>query len=84
MKKIKGAAGYQIKYSTSKKFGKKVTKTINSKKVKVTLKKLKAKKKYYIKARAYSRFYGKKVYGKWSKVRVVKVKKKKAKKSKKK
>lgn len=84
LKKIKGAAGYQIKYSTSKKFGKKVTKTINSKKVKVTLKKLKAKKKYYIKARAYSRFYGKKVYGKWSKVRVVKVKKKKAKKSKKK
>ncbi len=84
LKKIKGAAGYQIKYATSKKFGKKVTKTINSKKVKVTLKKLKTKKKYYIKARAYSRFYGKKVYGKWSKVRVVKVKKKKAKKSKKK
>ncbi|MCI8956238.1 MAG: S8 family serine peptidase [Eubacterium sp.] len=84
LKKIKGATGYQIKCSTSKKFGKKVTKTINSKKVKVTLKKLKAKKKYYIKARAYSKFYGKKIYGKWSKVRVVKVKKKKVKKSKKK
>lgn len=84
LKKIKNAKGYQIKYSTSKKFGKKVTKTINSKKVKVILKKLKAKKKYYIKARAYTTYKGKKVYGKWSKTKVVKVKVKKAKKAKKK
>lgn len=82
LKKIKNAKGYQIKYSTSKKFGKKVTKTINSKKIKVTLKKLKAKKKYYIKARAYTKFYGEKIYGKWSKVKTVKVKGKKTKKSK--
>lgn len=82
LKKITNAQGYQIKYSTSKKFGKKATKTINSKKLKVTLKKLKAKKKYYIKARAYITYNGKKVYGKWSNVKKVKVKK--AKKSKKK
>lgn len=82
LKKVKGAAGYQIKYSTSKKFGKKVTKTVNSKKVKVTLKKLKTKKKYYIKVRAYKKFYGRKMYGKWSKVKVVQVKTKKTKKSK--
>lgn len=82
LKKVKGASGYQVKYSTSKKFGKKVTKTVTSKKVKVTLKKLKAKKKYYIKARAYTKFYGQKMYGKWSKVKIVKVKTKKAKKSK--
>ena len=77
LKKIKTATGYQIKYSTSKKFGKKVTKTINTKKVKVTLKKLKPKKKYYVKARAYSSFEGSKVYGTWSKIKTVKVKKKK-------
>lgn len=79
LKKIKNAQGYQIKYSTSKKFGKKVTKTVNSKKVKVTLRKLKAKKKYYIKARAYMTSNGKKVYGKWSNVKKVKVKKSKKK-----
>lgn len=79
LKKVKGAKGYQIKYSTSKKFGKKVTKTVTSKKLKVTLNKLKAKKKYYIKVRAYTRFYGEKIYGKWSKVKVVKVKKAKKK-----
>lgn len=82
LKKITNAQGYQIKYSTSKKFGKKVTKTINSKKRSVTLKKLKAKKKYYIKARAYITYNGKKIYGKWSNVKKVKVKK--AKKNKKK
>lgn len=77
LKKVKKAKGYQVMYSTSKKFGKKVTKTVSGKKLKITLKKLKAKKKYYVKARAYTTFYGEKIYGAWSKVKVVKVKKKK-------
>lgn len=77
LKKVKKANGYQVMYSTSKIFGKKVSKTISSKKLKITLKKLKAKKKYYVKARAYTNFHGEKIYGTWSKIKVVKVKKKK-------
>ncbi|MEI3322068.1 MAG: discoidin domain-containing protein [Eubacterium sp.] len=72
IKKVNGAAGYQVKVSTSKKFAKKTTVTVNAKSVKVTVKKLKANKTYYVKARAYKKVSGSKVYGKWSKV--VKVK----------
>ena len=72
IKKVNGAAGYQVKVSTSKKFDKKTTVTVNAKSVKVTVKKLKANKTYYVKARAYKKVSGSKVYGKWSKV--VKVK----------
>ena len=67
-KKVKGAAGYQVKVSTSKKFAKKTTVTVNTKSVKVTVKKLKADKTYYVKARAYKKVSGSKIYGKWSKV----------------
>ncbi len=66
-KKVKGAKGYQIKYSTSKKFKKSKTKTKTSKKNKITLKKL-TKNRYYIKVRAYKKVNGKKVYGKYSSV----------------
>ena len=72
LKKVNGAAGYQVKVSTSKKFDKKTTVTVNAKSVKVTVKKLKANKTYFVKARAYKKVSGSKVYGKWSKV--VKVK----------
>lgn len=72
LKKIKQAAGYQIKYSTTKKFKKaKTTKKIY-KKNKFTIKKLKAGKKYYIKARAYAKVNGKRVYGAWSKKKKIK------------
>ena len=64
-KKVKGAKGYQVKYSTSKKFKKSKTKTKTAKKNKITLKKLN-KKKYYVKVRAYKKVNGKKVYGKYS------------------
>lgn len=64
--KVKGAAGYQVQYSTSKKF--KNSKTATTKKTNVTIKKLK-KKKYYVKVRAYKLNGKKKVYGKWSKVK---------------
>lgn len=76
LKKAGTATGYQIKYSTSKKFGKKVTKTVNTKKNKAVIKKLNAKKTYYIKARAYRKTGKSKKYGSWSKVKTVKVKKK--------
>lgn len=75
IKKIKGVSGYKIKYSTSKKFKKKQTKTITVKKNVTKIKKLKVNKKYYIKVRAFKKVNGKNVYGKWSKVKVVKVKK---------
>lgn len=64
-KKVKGAKGYQVKYSTSKKFKKSKTKTKTVKKNKITLKKL-TKNKYYVKVRAYKKVKGKKVYGKYS------------------
>ena len=76
LKKVGTATGYQIKYSTSKKFGKKVTKTVNTKKNKAVIKKLSAKKTYYVKARAYRKTGRTKKYGSWSKVKKVKIKKK--------
>lgn len=73
--KIKGVR-YQIKYAANKKFKK--AKIKNYKKNKITLKRLKANKKYYVKARAYTSISkGKKVYGKWTKRKVIRVKKKK-------
>ena len=76
-KTVKGADGYEIQYSTSKKFTKKTTKTTVIKKQstkKTTLKKLKNKKKYYVKIRAYKTVNGKKVYGSYSSVKNVKTK----------
>lgn len=76
IKKLSGVKGYQIKYSTSKKFTKKTTKTVNTKKTSVTLKKLKKGKKYYVKVKAYKLNAKKeKVYGKFSKVKSKKIKK---------
>ncbi len=76
-KKVSGASGYQIVYSISKKFTKSKTKSVTvkggSKKTK-TLKKLKSGKTYYVKVRAYKVVNGKKVYGKYSKVKKVRVK----------
>lgn len=61
-----------VKYSTKKTFGKKTTITKKVKKASFTLKKLKAKKKYYIKARAYRVADKKTYYGKWSARKVIK------------
>ena len=68
-KKVDFVNGYQIQYSTSKKFNNKTTKKVNVKagKTTKTIKKLKAKKKYYVRIRTYFSFNGKKVYSKWSK-----------------
>ena len=71
--------GYQILYSTSKKFtnGKTITIKKNSTK-NITLKKLSSKKKYYVKVRTYKTvtFDGEsvKLYSKWSSVKSVKTK----------
>ena len=70
----KAASGYQIKISTSKKFTKKTTKTVKVKSSKSTVKKLKSKKKYYVKVRAYKTKNGKTVYSAWSKIKTVKTK----------
>lgn len=70
-KKTSGASGYQVKYSTGKKFKASKTKTKFTTKTSVILKKLSKKKKYYVKVRAYKTVNGKKLYGKWSRVKVV-------------
>ena len=67
---VKGAKGYQLQYALNKKLKKK--KSIQTKKTKYTIKKLKKKKTYYVRVRAYKMYGKKKVYGKWSKVKVVK------------
>ena len=75
-KKVSGVNGYQIQVATDKKF-KKNKKTVNIKKqktTKTTVKKLKAKKKYYVRIRTYKIVNGKKVYSSWSKVKSVKTK----------
>lgn len=67
--------GYQVQYSTSKKFKKAKTATVKSyKKTKVTVKKLKKRKTYYVHMRTYKTIKGKKYYSGWSKVKKVKTK----------
>lgn len=76
-KTVSGVTGYEVQYSTSKKFTKKTTKTVTIKKAKTkktTIKKLTKGKKYYVKLRAYRTVSGKKLYGAWSSVKNVKVK----------
>ncbi|MGN0515629.1 leucine-rich repeat protein [Eubacterium sp.] len=73
-KKISGVSGYQIQYSTSKKFTKKTTKTVYSKgnkKFAKTIKNLKSAKKYYVRIRTYKIVNGKKIFSGWSKIRTV-------------
>ena len=75
-KKVSGVKGYQVQVATNKKF-KKNKKTVTIKKqktTKTTVKKLKAKKKYYVRVRTYKIVNGKKVYSSWSKVKTVKTK----------
>lgn len=74
-KKVSGATGYEIQYSTSKKFAKKITKKKLVKKAKTTratIKKLKAKKAYYVRVRTYKKVSGKTYYSAWTKAKKVK------------
>ena len=68
--KTTGASGYQIAYSRSKNKG---FKTVTAKSSK-TITKLSRKKAYYIKVRAYKVVDGKKVYGSYSSVKMIKTK----------
>lgn len=74
-KKVNGITGYQIQYAGNKKFKK--AKTVTIKKAKTTsktIKKLKAKKKYYVRIRTYIVVNGTKKYSDWSKKKSQKTK----------
>ena len=73
VKKVKGAKGYLVQYATNKKFKGAKSKYIT--KTNQVFKKLKSKKTYYFRAKAYTVVNGKKVLSKkWSAVKKVKVK----------
>lgn len=72
--KASGVTGYQIQYSTNKKFKKAKTVKVASSKKSYTIKKLKSNKKYYVRVRAYKKSGGKIVTGKYTAVKSVVVK----------
>ena len=68
-KRTAQVTGYEVRYSTTKNFTKKTTKTVKVKSYKTTsktIKKLKAKKKYWVQVRTYKTVKGTKYYSKWS------------------
>ena len=74
-KKSTQVTGYQIQYSTSKKFTSAKTKTISSyKTTKYTLKSLSAKKTYYVRVRTYKKVGSTTYYSDWSSAKSVKTK----------
>ena len=74
-KKDKKADGYQLQYSTDKKFKKNVKSVnVSKKSTKATVKKLKKRKTYRVRVRSYKKINGKKYYSGWGKVKSVKVK----------
>lgn len=74
-KKDKKASGYEITYSTKKSFkGKKTIVVKSNKTTSKVVKKLKSKKKYFVKVRSYKQVGKTKTYGAYSKVKTVKVK----------
>lgn len=69
-KKNSSVSGYQLQYSTSKKFKSAKSVTVNGNKTtNKTLKNLKAKKIYYLRIRTYKVVSGKKYYSDWSSVK---------------
>lgn len=69
-------SGFQIQYAQNKKLTKKKkSKTVGKWTSKNTITKLKKGKTYYVRVRAYKKSSGKKIYGKWSKVKKIKIKK---------
>ena len=74
-KKDKKTDGYQVQYSTDKKFKKNVKSVnVSKKNTKTTVKKLKKGKTYRVRVRSYKKINGKKYYSGWGKVKSVKVK----------
>lgn len=73
-KKDKKADGYQVQYSTDKKFKKNVKSVnVSKKNTKATVKKLKKGKTYRVRMHSYKKINGKKYYSGWGKVKSVKV-----------
>ncbi len=79
---LKQTTGYQVRWSASKKFTKKTTKTktvkattSSGKKCQLKVSKLKAGKKYYVQVRTYKKAGGKTYYSSWSKAKAVKTRK---------
>lgn len=71
-KKVKDAKGYQLQYATNDAFS---SRSKTTKKTKITIKKLKRKKTYSFRVRAYVLDDKRKVYGKWSRVKRIKIRK---------
>ena len=74
-KKVKGVTGYKIQYSLKKNFKKAKSKTIKkASTTSLTIKKLKSKKKYYVRIRTYKKISGKTYQSNWSKAKVKRTK----------
>ena len=74
-KQSKQTSGYQVQYSTSKKFKSPKAKNLTSyKKTKLKVKKLKKHKKYYVRVRTYKKVGKTKYYSSWSSAKSVKTK----------
>lgn len=82
-KEVTGVNGYEIQYSTSKKFAKNVktksfevgqTRIAGNNKRKVTIGKLKRHKKYYFRIRTYAEHNNTRYYSDWSKAKSAKIK----------
>ena len=76
-KKVSAATGYQVQYALNSKFtkSKKTVKITKAATVSKTVTKLKAKKKYYVRVRAYKVVSGKTYYSAWCKCKTVTTKK---------
>ena len=72
--KVAGVTGYQVTYSTSSKFTKATTKSVNVKGTSKTISKLTKGKTYYVKVRTYKTVGKTKFYSGYSAVKKVKVK----------
>ncbi|MCR5837463.1 MAG: fibronectin type III domain-containing protein [Lachnospiraceae bacterium] len=73
-KKVKKIAGYQIQYSTKKKFGKAKTVNVKKNKTSITIKKLKKNKRYYVRIRTYILQGEERKYSDWSAAKYKKIK----------
>jgi len=72
-KKVTGASGYEVKYSTKKSSGYKTPKLKKPGKLSFKKTGLKKGKTYYVRVRAYRKVSGKKVFGSWSVIKQVKL-----------
>ena len=72
--KVSGVTGYKITYSTSSKFTKATTKSVNASGTSKVISKLTKGKTYYVKVRTYKTVKGVKYYSGYSEVKKIKVK----------